>query len=181
MTYSIVRATAFFKSLAGQIDRLKQGKPFLIFGDGTLTRCKPISDDDLGDYLAGCLDDVSRHNAILPIGGPGEALTPRQQGEHLFQLLGRPPHFKQVPVGMMTAIIAVLSALGKVFSPLAEKAELARIGKYYATESMLVLDPRTGRYDADATPSYGSQTLFDYYADVVQGRVVVERGDHAVF
>ena len=39
---------------------------------------------------------------------------------------------------------------------LADKAELARIGGYYTTESMLVLDPNTGRYDAAATPSSGN-------------------------
>lgn len=32
MTYSIVRPTAFFKSLSGQIDRVRRGKPYLIFG-----------------------------------------------------------------------------------------------------------------------------------------------------
>ena len=41
MTYSIVRPTAFFKSLSGQLERVKKGKPFLLFGDGTLTACKP--------------------------------------------------------------------------------------------------------------------------------------------
>jgi divinyl chlorophyllide a 8-vinyl-reductase len=34
-TYSIVRPTAFFKSLSGQVERVKRGKPFLVFGDGT--------------------------------------------------------------------------------------------------------------------------------------------------
>jgi divinyl chlorophyllide a 8-vinyl-reductase len=29
---------------------------------------------------------------------------------------------------------------------------------------MLVLDPQTGRYDAAATPSTGTETLFDHYA-----------------
>ena len=58
LDYSIVRATAFFKSLSGQIERVRAGKPFLVFGDGTLTACKPISDDDLGDYLADCLHDL---------------------------------------------------------------------------------------------------------------------------
>ncbi len=53
LDYSIVRPTAFFKSLSGQIERVKRGKPFLVFGDGTLTACKPISDDDLGRYLSG--------------------------------------------------------------------------------------------------------------------------------
>jgi len=181
LTYSIVRPTAFFKSLCGQVERVKQGKPFLVFGDGRLTACKPISDDDLADYLADCLDDETRHDRVLPIGGPGEAITPRQQGEHLFGLLGRPPRFRQVPVALLDAIIAVLGSAGRVVPSLAAKAELARIGRYYATESMLVLDPRTGRYDAAATPSTGTQTLFDFYAGLVSGANAPERGDHAVF
>jgi divinyl chlorophyllide a 8-vinyl-reductase len=181
LTYSIVRPTAFFKSLSGQIERVRRGKPFLVFGDGLMTACKPISDDDLGAFLADCLTDASRHNRVLPIGGPGEAITPRQQGEHLFALLGLQPRFKSVPVRLIDAIIAVLGTAGRVVPALADKAELARIGRYYATESMLVLDPATGRYDAAATPSTGSQTLFDFYADVVRGGAAPERGDHAVF
>jgi len=71
MTYSIVRPTAFFKPLSGQVKRVRRGKPFLVFGDGTLTACKPISDDDLAGYLADCLDNTTRYNRVLPIGGPG--------------------------------------------------------------------------------------------------------------
>ena len=181
MTYSIVRPTAFFKSLSGQLERVKKGKPFLLFGDGTLTACKPISDSDLGGYIAGCIHDQARHNRILPIGGPGAAITPREQGEKLFELLGQEVRFKQIPVAMMDVIIAVLSFLGIVIPSLAAKAELARIGRYYATESMLVWDTQSGTYDADATPSTGTQTLFDFYADLVQGGEAPERGDHAVF
>ena len=181
LTYSIVRPTAFFKSLSGQIDRVRRGKPFLLFGDGRLTACKPISDADLGRYLAECIDLPDRHDRILPIGGPGPAITPREQGERLFALLEREPRFKSVPVAMLDAIIAVLSALGRVVPGLAAKAELARIGRYYGTESMLVLDPATGRYDAAATPSTGSETLFDFYACVIAGGISVDRGEHAVF
>jgi len=181
LTYSIVRPTAFFKSLSGQIERVKRGKPFLVFGDGQLTACKPISDEDLADYMAECLDDASRHKRVLPIGGPGDAITPRQQGEHLFALLGLPPRFKHVPVGLLDVIVGVLGTLGRVVPALAAKAELARIGRYYATESMLVLDPATERYDAAATPSTGSDTLFDFYARLVSGAAAPERGEHAVF
>jgi divinyl chlorophyllide a 8-vinyl-reductase len=181
LRYSIVRPTAFFKSLSGQVERVRRGKPFLVFGDGTLTACKPISDDDLGDYLAGCLDDPARHDRVLPIGGPGDAITPRQQGEQLFALLGRTPRFKQVPVALLDALIGVLGAGGRLVPALAAKAELARIGRYYATESMLVLDPATGRYDAAATPSTGTETLSDHYAALLSGRIAAERGDHAVF
>ena len=181
LIYSIVRPTAFFKSLSGQLQRVKDGKPFLLFGDGKLTACKPISDEDLGDFLASCLEEESRHNCILPIGGPGPAITPRKQGEHLFSLLGKPARFKSVPVSLLDVIITVLSWIGKVVPGAADKAELARIGRYYATESMLLWDATTQRYDAEATPSHGTQTLLDAYERWVKGDGVPDRGDHAVF
>ncbi len=181
LRYSIVRPTAFFKSLSGQIERVRNGRPYLIFGDGKLTSCKPISDGDLGDYVASCLEDARLWNCVLPIGGPGAAITPRQQGEALFELLGRQPMFRSVPIALLDGIIGGLSTLGLIAPSLREKAGLARIGRYYATESMLVLDPQTGRYDADATPSTGTETLFDFYRSVVAGGVLPDRGDHAVF
>ena len=181
LRHSIVRPTAFFKSLSGQVARVQQGKPYLVFGDGRLTACKPISDADLADYIAGCLDEPARWNRVLPIGGPGPALTPREQGEQLFALLGQPPRFKQVPVGLLDGIIGVLGVAGWLAPPLRAKAELARIGRYYATESMLVLDPATGRYSAEATPSFGSDTLLDYQARLLRGEATLERGEHAVF
>jgi divinyl chlorophyllide a 8-vinyl-reductase len=181
LTWSIVRPTAFFKSISGQVKRVQQGKPFLLFGDGGLTACKPISDDDLAEFLAGCLTDPARANRILPIGGPGPALTLRQQGELLFSLAGTPPKFTSVPVGFFDVIIAVLGVLGTVVPPLRNRAEFARIGRYYATESMLVWDPVEKRYDAAATPSFGSDTLADHYAKLLRGELADDRGEHAVF
>lgn len=181
LTWSIVRPTAYFKSLSGQIARVRAGRPYLMFGDGRLTACKPIADEDLADYIADCLTDPARANRVLPIGGPGPALTPREMGEHLFRLLGRAPRFRAVPPGLLAGIAAGLGLAGRVAPALAAKAELARIGHYYATESMLLLDPATGRYDAACTPEAGTRTLPDYFADVLAGRAGVERGEHAVF
>ncbi len=181
VTWSIVRPTAFFKSLSGQIERVRSGKPFLVFGDGMLTACKPISDDDLADYMAQCLVDERRWNRILPIGGPGPAITPLQQGECLFALLERTPRFRHVPLALLDGIIATLGAVGRIVPAAADKAELARIGRYYASESMLCINPATGHYDEAATPSTGKQTLFDYYTAVLAGTAAPERGDHAVF
>jgi divinyl chlorophyllide a 8-vinyl-reductase len=50
-----VRPTAFFKSLAGQIELVKQGKPYVMFGDGNLASCKPISEQDLARFMADCI------------------------------------------------------------------------------------------------------------------------------
>jgi divinyl chlorophyllide a 8-vinyl-reductase len=181
LDYAIVRPTAYFKSLCGQLERVRAGKPYLLFGDGKQTACKPISDADLGAYLAACIDDPVLKSRVLPIGGPGPAITPREQGEKLFALTGREPRFMHVPFAVMDAIIWTLSGLGVFYPPLSDKAELARIGRYYATESMLVLDPATGRYDADATPATGKDTLFDHYASLVASGAAVERSDHSVF
>jgi len=181
LRFSIVRPTAFFKSLSGQVDRVRQGRPFLVFGDGARTACKPIGDDDLGAFLAGCLREPACWDRVLPIGGPGPALTPQDQARMLSRLLGRPVPLRRVPVRLLDVIIGVLSAAGRVVPPLADKAELARIGRYYATESMLVWDAAAGRYDAEATPSTGTQTLQDHYARMLGGQATVELGDHAVF
>jgi len=181
LVYSIVRPTAFFKSLSGQIERVRAGKPFLVFGDGRLTACKPISDADLGNYLARCVDEAALQSHILPIGGPGPAITPLEQGAELFRLLGRPPRYKHVPLALLDTVVAGLSLAGRVLPSLAAKAELARIGRYYASESMLVWNSITGRYDEQATPSTGQDTLFEHYARVLAGQAWVERGEHAVF
>lgn len=164
LTYSIVRPTAFFKSLSGQVKGVQKGKPFMVFGNGELTRCKPISDANLARFIAGCISDTERHNRILPIGGPGPAIGPLDQAAMLSDLLGREVKVRRVPVGMMS-VFAGLFALGERWSSwCAEKAEYARIARYYATESMLVLDEETGQYDPDMTPEFGEDTLRDHYA-----------------
>ena len=163
LTYSIVRPTAFFKSLSGQIARVRSGKPYLLFGNGELTRCKPISDRDLARFVVGCINDPERRNRILPVGGPGPAITPLQQGEDLFRLTGQEPRYRRVPIALMSVIIGALSLAGLASKRAAAKAEYAKIGRYYATESMLVWDEKTGRYDEAATPEFGTDTLFEHY------------------
>lgn len=182
LTWSIVRPTAFFKSIAGQVESVKKGKPFVTFGNGELTSCKPISESDLARFIADCLEDPEKQNKILPIGGPGRALSHKEQGEMLFELLGRPPKFKHMPIQMFDVIIPLMSLLAKIFPKLQDKAEFARIGKYYCSESMLVLNPQTGKYDADLTPSYGSDTLRDFYKRVLkEGIAGQELGEHSMF
>ena len=181
LRWSIVRPTAYFKSLSGQVGRVRRGRPFLVFGDGALTACTPIGDDDLAAFIADCLDDPARWNAVLPIGGPGPAMTPREQGAALFAAAAREPRFRHVPVALLDVIIAVLGLGGRIVPAFAAKAELARIGRYYATESMLVWDAASGRYDPAATPATGTATLSDHYAALVAGEVADDRGDHAVF
>ncbi|POO02379.1 NAD(P)-binding domain containing protein [Trema orientale] len=181
-SYSIVRPTAFFKSLGGQVELVKDGKPYVMFGDGKLCACKPISEPDLASFIADCVLGEDKINQVLPIGGPGKALTPLEQGEILFGLLGREPKFLKVPIGIMDFAIGVLDSLVKIFPSLEDAAEFGKIGRYYAAESMLILDPETGEYSAEKTPSYGKDTLEEFFERVLrEGMAGQELGEQTIF
>jgi divinyl chlorophyllide a 8-vinyl-reductase len=169
IAYTIIRPTAFFKSLSGQVKRVKVGKPFLIFGDGNLTRCKPISDSDLARFITAAIDNPDMTGKVLPVGGPGPAISLRQQGELLFRVAGKAPKFKSVSPRIFDYAERVLGLGAGLSDWFAEKAEYARIARYYATESMLVMDPATGAYRADLTPEFGSETLESHYRRLLEG------------
>ncbi|MGB3712692.1 MAG: NAD(P)H-binding protein [Erythrobacter sp.] len=171
IAHTIVRPTAFFKSLSGQVDRVARGKPFLVFGSGEATRCKPIGNEDLARFIADCVGRADAYGRILTIGGPGPALSPREQGAILFELTGRAPRYRSVPVGLFPLAARVLSLGERWSGRMARGAEYARIAHYYATESMLVLDTETSTYSETATPSFGTQTLRAHYA-----KLLAERG-----
>lgn len=89
-----------------------------------------------------------------------------------------------MPVSLMDGMIGIFDFLAGVFPQLEDSAEFAKIGKYYATESMLLLNPETGEYDADATPEYGKTTLKEFFEDAVKAGGVMngqELGDQAIF
>ena len=188
LTYSLVRPTAFFKSLAGQVESVRSGGPYVMFGDGELCACKPISERDLAAFISNAVDDETYHNKVLPIGGPGEALTPKQQGTMLFEKLGiEKPFFVTPPIEIMDVVIKGLDAVSGWFpgnKGLEDAAEFGKIGRYYAAESMLVMDETTGEYDADATPSFGNDTLEAFFEAAAKDPEVLKAqalGDQAVF
>ena len=52
-----------------QVNLVKTGKPYVMFGDGTLASCKPISEADLASFIADCVQQEDKVNQVLPIGG----------------------------------------------------------------------------------------------------------------
>lgn len=156
MTYSIVRPTAFFKSVSGQLEVIQQGAPFVMFGDGEVTRCNPIAEADLATYLIDSITDKSRENKILDLGGPDEPLTMKKQGEMLYKAVGKEPNFFYAPLWLFDVIIDGLQWCADTFNSekLENAAELGRIGKYYAVEDMLT---------TDSSEKFGTITLQEHY------------------
>ncbi len=161
--FSIIRPTAFFKSLSGQIKRVQNGKKFVIFKNGNLTKCKPISSKDLSNYVFNCIDNKEKLNKILPVGGPGPAVNSRQIGEMIFRQLGKKPQFKKISPDIFKIFILFLYPISFFSVTIQDKIEFMKIAYYYATESMLVYDFEKNRYSDKKTPEYGEDYLSDFF------------------
>jgi len=164
MTYSIVRATAFFKSVSGQLEVVDKGSPFVYFdlGGGKSATCNPISEPDLAAALVDTISDKTKENALWNLGGPDEGLSMRQQGEMLADVLGKEEaKLLGVPIGIFDFIIGLLQGGADLFKSekLADAAEFGRIGRYYAVVDMLTTDP------ADR---YGRTTLREHYERIAK-------------
>lgn len=145
------------QSVSGQLELVQQGWPFVMFGDGEVCKCNPISEADLATYLIDCIDTKDRHGKILDLGGPDEPLSPAAQGKMLFDVVGKEPKFWTFPVALFDAIIGALA-----FLRLEDAAELGRIGKYYAVEDMVTTEP---------SEKFGTMTLKDHYERInVEGQ-----------
>ncbi|CAN0306033.1 unnamed protein product [Pylaiella littoralis] len=163
--YSIVRPTAFFKSVSGQLEVVQSGAPFVVFGDGTMCKCNPIAEADLATYLVDCITDETKGNKILNVGGPDDGLTMTAQGKLLFEAVGKPPKIVNAPVLLFDLIIGGLDFMAKILpGQFEDPAELAKIGKYYAVEDMLTTDP---------SEKFGTVTLGEHYK-----RIAVEGNDY---
>ena len=182
VNYSIVRPTAFFKSLSGQLKNIKSGKKFIVFDYGKNTSCKPISEKDLSRYICECVSSKDKINKILPIGGPGPALTPKEMGDLLFDLMGRAPKFKRVPSKIFIIVAHCLTPLAFFSKRITDLQQFLRIAHYYATESMLVYNHKTNSYADKLTPEFGTDTLENHYKNLLSSGIVEsELGAHKLF
>ena len=166
LRYSIVLPTAFFKSLSGQVNRIKNGKSFLVFGNGKRTSSLPISEIDLAKYIVNCIESEGSWNKSLPVGGPGPAVTPLDQAKMLFEIFDKPKKIKHVSPRFFDFAIILLFPVSLFSQKIKDKLELIKIGKYYAEESMLFYDADADAYDASKTPQFGENLLYEYYCSL---------------
>ena len=161
MTWSIVRPTAFFKSVSGQLEVVQSGAPFMMFGDGEVTRCNPIAESELAQYLMDCVTEKSRYGQIINLGGPDEPLTMKKQGEMLFKATGKEEKFLYAPLFIFDAVINTLQFFADITGSekLEDAAETGRIGKYYAVEDMLTTDP---------SEKFGKISLQEHYERIAK-------------
>ncbi|CAM9278284.1 unnamed protein product [Phaeothamnion confervicola] len=159
LSFSIVRPTAFMKSMTGQFERVRDGSPFIIFGDGSTCRCNAISEAELARYMVDCISDASRTNKILNIGGPDKGYNKEQQARLLAKACGVEPHIVHVPISVFDVVVGLLDFLGNFWEAAADGAEAARIVRYYALEDMLTTRPEE---------KFGVITLKDHFEEIAR-------------
>ena len=182
LEYEIIRPTAFFKSLSGQVDRVKKGKSFLVFGNGELTTCKPISARDLSEFIIAFVLRKRAENKIHLVGGPGPPISPKNQAELLFKLSKNEKKITHISPKLFLVIIYVLMPLSKISKRIQDFREFLKIAYYYATESMLFWDEKNHAYSSNRTPEFGKDTLEEYYKKILnEGMVYKELRDQKLF
>ena len=182
INHTIIRPTAFFKSLAGQVENVRNGKKFIYFDNGEHTSCKPISENDLAKFICQSIAVKAYFNQVLPIGGKGPAITPLQMGTMIFDILGKKPTFRSIPSKLFTVADKFLSPLAIVSNRVKNTQQFLRIASYYARESMLFYNYKTSTYDASLTPEYGEETLESHYKNLLFSESIKdELGPHKLF
>jgi divinyl chlorophyllide a 8-vinyl-reductase len=100
----------------------------------------------------------------------------------LCKALDKPFRTTSLPPEMFDWLRWLLSPLALISRRMSDRLEFLRIAKFYATESMLCWDDSAQRYDAEATPEFGEDTLADFYEKLSAGEVSIpERGEHSLF
>jgi divinyl chlorophyllide a 8-vinyl-reductase len=148
--------------VCNQFEKVAAGGSFLYFdlGGGRCIRANPISERDLAAALVDSIADPARENKTWQIGGPGPPLSKLEQGALMAAAAGLPPPpTTAVPIGVLNAIVAVLSFLASVtrLTALEDAAEISRILRYYASEDMVAV----GKGE-----QYGSDSVADFYKTV---------------
>lgn len=164
MTYSIVRPTAFFKSVSGQFESIVKGNSYVLFGDGKVTHCNPICERDLATYMCDCALESfqeERWGKILNIGGPDEPLSNRKLAEMMFESIGKEPRFVYVPTEIFDISIGMIEWIAKNFpsQKWEDVLETAKIGKYYAVEDMLT---------TDENEKFGKRKMMDHFEQIAR-------------
>ncbi|KAL9185199.1 hypothetical protein ACHAXT_002976 [Thalassiosira profunda] len=159
MSYSIVRPTAFFKSVSGQYESIMQGNSYVLFGDGAVTHSNPIAEEDLATYMCdSALEEYKeeRWGKILNVGGPDGPLSNKMLGEMMFEATGKPAKFVYVPTQIIDWSISMIEYIAKTWPSQKwdDALETAKIGKYYAVEDMLTTAPEE---------KFGSVSMMDHF------------------
>lgn len=174
VSHSIVRPTAYFKSMDGQIESAIKGMPLLHFGDGTCA-ANAISDEDLAQFLVDCAVQpaaIGMLNNTRSVGGPDiPPITKRQQLTLIYDSLDIPHNERRIlslPLGIIDALIGTFTLLERITETVnaqdwrrkcEDAAEIARIIRYYATEPMVTTGP--GEIQ-------GTVKLADHFARIAQ-------------
>ncbi|KAL7533961.1 hypothetical protein ACHAWF_004675 [Thalassiosira exigua] len=186
MSYSIIRPTAFFKSVSGQLESILDGNSYVLFGDGAVTQCNPIAEEDLALYMCESALRPEKWGKILNVGGPDEPIKQQdaRRGEFLplsvdlqdrkqisefshqhhqmmFEAVNKPAKFVYVPTQVFDFSISLIEFMAKKIrtQKWEDALETAKIGKYYAVEDMLT---------TDREEKFGTITMMDHFQKIAK-------------
>jgi len=161
ISHSIIRPTAYFKSLDGQIEAVRKGNSIMYFGSGQCA-ANAICEKDLAAFMVDAAlqpERIGMLDTTRNVGGPDvPPIEKRQQGELIYDALNVPKEkrkFIALPLKIFDVLLSIASGASNTFTSLGLKelggacedaAEIVRIVKYYATGKMSPLRTRSHTY-----------------------------------
>ena len=182
LTYSIVRPTAFFKSLSGQVERVQRGKPFLRLRRRHADRLQADQRRRPGDYLADCLDDRAATTASCPSAAraPAHHAAPAGRAAVRAARAGRRGSGRcrwrcSTPSSPCWAPPGACCRRWRTRPNSRASAATTPPSRCWCWT------PRPAATTPTRRRRTGSTHCFDYYARLLAGTATDDRGDHAVF
>ena len=122
------------------------------------------------------------YQKIFPIGVPGPAITPREQGELIFKIAKKPKKFLSIPSIFLKILYYAITPIS-IFSTKSEEfQEFVKIALFYSSEFMLIWNPETNMYSDSETCEIGKDTLEDYYQKIFESETkVYDLSDRKLF
>lgn len=114
MEYRIVRPCGYFSDMGALYDMAKRGRIWLV-GKGE-NLMNPIHGTDLA---RACVEITEGDELEAEAGGP-EVMTQIEAGEIAFDVVGKEPKFRVVPMWLARRLVKVIAVLSKQFGDLAD-------------------------------------------------------------
>lgn len=114
LDHAIIRPGGYFSDMGALMDMARRGRAFII-GPGT-NRFNPVHGADVARVAVESVDSSVREHGV---GGP-DVFTQKQAAELAFEVLGKPPRFTHVPMGLARLLVRGIRLVNAQFGDLAE-------------------------------------------------------------
>jgi len=137
MAWTVLRPSGFFNDMSDYFEMAQRGTAWVV-GEG-LRRLNPIHGADLAAEAVASIDDPTRRNVAVALGGP-DTFNNREIAELAFDVIGKPSRLRALPIWLVRASAAVIRPFngnaGSLVRAIAAFGEMDFVGQTCGTHHL---------------------------------------------